>query len=181
MQRGAQDLLSPEIVLNSPSLLSEERSALAAEVLQDSGRLRLQVHGESMLPTIWPRAIVEIASCSVGDVKRGEIVLAMRDGRLFLHRFVAHKEHGFALQGDSMPSPDPMFQDEELIGKLTDGSIAPAYDAFAVRLVYCAIGRVFCHCGSLRRIGLKLHRRWGKWREMQVPTASQTVHLEAEC
>jgi hypothetical protein len=173
--------VSPEIVLNSPSLLSEERSGLAAEVLQNSGRLRLQVHGESMLPTIWPRAIVEIASCSIGDVKRGEIVLAMRDGRLFLHRFVAREEHGFALRGDSMPGPDPMFQDEELIGKLTKGCVAPEYNSFPVRLLYRAIGRIFCSCEPLCRVALNLHWRWEKWRQMQVTTASQTVHLEAEC
>jgi hypothetical protein len=181
VQRGAQDLLSPEIVLNSRSLLSAERSGLAAEVLQNSGRLRLQVHGESMLPTIWPRAIVEIVSCSVGDVNHGEIVLATRDGRLFLHRLVGREEGGFTLQGDSMPGPDPMFQDDQLIGKLTKGCVAPAYDAFAVRLLYRAIGRIFCSCEPLRRVALNLHWRWEKWRQMQVTTASRTVHLEAEC
>ena len=48
-----------------------------------------QVHGESMLPALWPGDVVEIESCSLEDIRPGEIVLAQRDGRLFLHRFVA--------------------------------------------------------------------------------------------
>jgi len=179
MQLCTQDLVSPETVLKSPSVLSGERSALAAEVLRLSGRLRLQVHGESMLPTIWPRATVEIASCSVADVKAGEVVLAMRDGRLFLHRFLGRRRDGFVLQGDSMPGPDLLFHDEACIGKLVNGSVAPAHDVFAVRLLYRVIGCVLCHCGPLRRVALNLHLRWEKWRQVRQGMASRTVRLEA--
>lgn len=178
MQLCAQDLVSPEIVLKSPSLLSEERSALAAEVLRDSGRLRLQVHGESMLPTIWPRAIVEIASCSAEDVKWGEVVLAMREGRLFLHRFVGREGGGFALRGDSMPGNDPIFQEDALIGKLVSGSVAPAYRTFPFAVIYQVIGRLLCHCGLAHRVALNLHQRWEMWR-MQRAGVKPTVYLEA--
>ena len=68
------------------ALLSAE---LAAESLRVSGGLRLRVRGESMLPTLWPGDVVEIASCSEDDVRAGEIVLALRDGRFFLHRLIA--------------------------------------------------------------------------------------------
>jgi len=179
MQLSAQDLLTPEIILNSPSLLCGERSVLAADVLRASGRLRLQVHGESMLPTIWPRAIVEIAGCSVAMVKEGEIVLAMRDGRLFLHRLLARRRDAFVLRGDSMPSPDPIFEDEALIGKLVNGNVAPGYNTFPFRILYRAIGRLFCDCGPLRRVALNLRQRWEKRRLMQGATASQEVHSEA--
>lgn len=181
MQRCPQDLVSPEIVLKSPSLLSGERSALAAEVLRRSGRLRLQVHGESMLPTIWPRAVVEIASCSVEDVNRGEIVLATRKGRLFLHRFVARERDGFVLRGDSMPGNDPIFQDHALIGKLVDGSVDSGYCTFPFGIVYRAIGRLLCYCGPLRRLTLNLHQRWKTWQQMQESGVRRATHLEAEC
>lgn len=183
MQLCAQDLVTPEIFLNSLPLLSErlscERSALAAEVLRGSGRLRLQVHGESMLPAIWPRAVVEIASCSVEDVKQGEVVLAMRDGRLFLHRFVGRERDGFVLRGDSMPGSDPIFQDAALIGKLVSGSAAPVYCTFPFGVLYRAIGRIFCYCGLVRRVALSFHQRWKMWREQQEAGVRQTVHLEA--
>jgi Peptidase S24-like len=180
VQQRAQDLVIPETILNSLSLLSGERSELAAEVLRRSGGLRLQVRGESMLPTIWPRAIVEIVSCSVCDVKRGEIVLAMRDGRLFLHRFVGCEEGGFTLQGDSTPRPDPVFENGALIGKLVNGYGARASSVFPVRLLCRAMGRLFCDCGPVRRVALSLHRRWDQWREEQRAAVGRTVHLEAE-
>src|SRR5712671_4942005 len=102
---------------------SAERSALVADALRRSGRLgqsvRLRVHGESMLPALWPGDVVEIASCSLEDVRPGEIVLALRDGRLFLHRFLTPcKPSGFLLRGDSMPGPDPRFPPGAMLGRL---------------------------------------------------------------
>src|ERR1700689_5188864 len=89
---------------------SAESCALAADALNQGGLLRLRVHGESMLPTIWPGDVVEIASCSMEDVRSADIVLAARDGRLFLHRFIARETpNGFRLRGDSMPGCDPEY------------------------------------------------------------------------
>src|SRR5271155_3709868 len=98
---------------------SAVRSALVADVLRGSGYLRLQVRGESMLPILWPGDVVEIASCSPEDVRPGEIVLALRDSRFVLHRFVAPWQPGsFLLCGDSMPGSDPPFPLEALLGRL---------------------------------------------------------------
>ncbi len=100
---------------------SAERSALVADALRRSGQLhvRLRVYGESMLPALWPGDVVEIESCSLEDVWPGEIVLARREGRLFLHRFVAFcPPNGFLLRGDSMPGLDPQYPHESLLGRL---------------------------------------------------------------
>src|SRR5208337_571164 len=111
---------------------SAERSALAADVLRRGGRLRLRVHGESMLPALWPGDVVEIASCSLEDVRPGEIVLARREGRLFLHRLVRRclvapgTPNGFLLRGDSMPGSDPQFPPEALLGRLVRRVRCPA-------------------------------------------------------
>ena len=59
----------------TPAPGEAERSALAADSLRASGRLRLQVRGESMLPILWPGDVVEIVSCSLEGVRAGEIVL----------------------------------------------------------------------------------------------------------
>jgi signal peptidase I len=148
-----------------------ERCAVAADSLRESGRLRLQVRGESMLPTLWPGDLVEIASCSVEDVQPGEIVLAQRDGRFFLHRFLAHSgPDGFFLRGDSVPAPDPKFPNDLLLGRLVSG--APP-----VRPWSQAIGRLLCHWGGARRLALRLHdrkKRYGHGRSDAAAGAGTT-------
>jgi hypothetical protein len=146
---------------------SAEGSALVADALRRSGHLRLQVHGESMLPTLWPGDVVEIASCSLADVRPGEIVLARREGRLFLHRFVAPcATDGFLLRGDSMPNPDPLFPSQALLGRLVPrADEGRAVSAPALRLGFGvkwsrAVGLLLCHCSVARRLALKLHGRW---------------------
>ena len=124
---------------------------LAAESLRASGRLRLRVRGESMLPTLWPGDVVEIARCSVEEVRPGEIVLAMRGGRFFLHRIVVRCGlDGFVLRGDSMPNVDPEFSNDALIGRLAScpRSLIP-YPR--------VIGRLLCYCRPLRRLALRVH------------------------
>jgi hypothetical protein len=97
---------------------SAVRSALVADALRGRGHLRLRVHGESMLPTLWPGDVVEIEGCSLEDIRPGEIVLARREERLFLHRLVAPcTPNGFLLRGDSVPRSD-LFPSEALLGRL---------------------------------------------------------------
>jgi len=148
-----------------------ERSALVAEALRLSGRLRLQVHGESMLPALWPGDLVEIASCSLEDLRPGEIVLARRDGRLFLHRLVStRKPDVFLLCGDSMPGSDPQSPAEALLGRLVSkAGETRGVSRFSVKWSR-ALGMVLCHCGVARRLVLKLHsRRLASAREFRNP------------
>jgi len=167
---------------------SAVRSALAADVLRRSGglpvRVRLRVHGESMLPALWPGDVVEIASCSLEDVRPGEIVLALRDGRLFLHRLVAPcQPSGFLLRGDSMPGSDHRFPPEALLGRLVRSAdegpavsvsapaLRPGFGVkwFGVKLSR-GLGMLLCHCGVARRLALKLHsRRKASGREFRNP------------
>jgi hypothetical protein len=148
------------------STRSTERCALAAEALRQSGRLRMRVHGESMLPVLWPGDEVEIASCSLRDVRRGEIVLAFRDGQFCLHRFVAPRATGrFILCGDSLPGPDPLFPADALLGRLVRVANGEGrFFAVATRpglgaKLSRAIGLLLCHFGIFRRLALRLHSR----------------------
>jgi hypothetical protein len=97
--------------------------------------------------------VVEIASCSVDDVRPGEIVLALREGRFFLHRVFARLDgDGFLLRGDSMPGPDPEFRGAALIGRLAGSSCSLSPWSWI-------LGRIFCYCGPARRLALKLRAR----------------------
>jgi signal peptidase len=159
---------------------SAEGSALVAETLRASGCSRLRVHGESMLPALWPGDVVEIASCSPEDVQPGEIVLALRDGRLFLHRLLAPcKPNGFLLRGDSMPGPDPPFPPGAMLGRLVRrAGEERGVAAFTQRgwfAVQCsrALGTLLCHCGPARRLALKLHSRWtASSRAVRIPPSA---------
>jgi hypothetical protein len=159
------------------------RSALVADVLRRNGESRpdplplltIRVHGESMLPALWPGDIVEIAPCSITQVKRGEIVFALRDGRLFLHRLISVSASGFLLRGDAMPCADPMFPPEALLGRLvrriderrmderliderrgiTPRSLSPGFGAECSRMV----GWLLCYWGLARRAALSFHNR----------------------
>lgn len=156
---------------NAPAILGAERFVLAVEVLRSSGRLRLQVRGASMLPALWPHDEVEITACFIEDLRPGEIVLAQRDGRFFLHRFVAHCDpSGFLLQGDSMPTPDPQFPNDALLGRLSGrasrfslgrSSTRPECSHTDPMLPLSswswAVGRILCYCGFARRVALRRH------------------------
>jgi hypothetical protein len=186
--------------LSGPPVTGEaERSALAADSLRDSGRLRLQVRGESMLPILWPGDVVEIASCSVDEVQPGEIVLAMREGRFFLHRFLARAQpDSFLMRGDSMPAPDPQFPNQALLGRLVscarqsqvrgrDQSRVQIQDQEQARPLLPlrpwsrALGQLLCHCGPVRRLALKLHDRRKRYaRDFQSPeTAGAPASIQS--
>jgi len=108
-----------------------------------------------MLPALWPGEVVEIANCSIDDVRPGEIVLAVSDGRLFLHRLIAPSTpSGFWLRGDSMPGCDPQYPPDALLGRLVSRS---GPDCRLSATVSRALGMLFCHCAVARRLALKLH------------------------
>jgi hypothetical protein len=160
-------------------LESAERSGFLADVLRrrdkDGSRssVRLQVYGESMLPVLWPGDVVEIASCALEDVRAGEIVLALRDGRLFLHRLVATQPNGFVMRGDSMPGCDPLFPPGALLGRLVHNADAKESGGRSLGTKFSrAVGMLICHCGVARRLALKLHSR-------RQDSASQLPSLES--
>jgi hypothetical protein len=169
MQLFAKDLLILDPTPNGTDANREaQRALLAADSLRASGRLRLRVRGESMLPNLWPGEVVEIASCSAEDVSPGEIVLALRDGRFYLHRFVGRfPSGGFLLRGDSMPAVDPEFSSEGLLGRLVSRHVP-------LRAWSRAVGQLLCYCRPARTLALKLHAMWQRRRDLQPDAASIT-------
>lgn len=136
-----------------------ERVALALESLRRSGALRLRLLGVSMLPTLWPGDEVEIVSCSAGDLQLGVVVLAIRDGRFFVHRVISVGDGGHVItRGDAMPGPDPVFPADAVVGRVVRVSRGGrTMDALRLTLLRRAFGFLFCHSGPARRIGLRLH------------------------
>jgi hypothetical protein len=157
---------------------SAEGAALVAEALRNNvgsrQTVRLRVHGESMLPTLWPGDVVEIESCSLEDVQPGEIVLAQREDRLFLHRLVSRgTPNGFVMCGDSMPAPDPEYTSEALLGRLVCREEAGRFSEAILRRGMAsnwlglkslrAVGILLCYSSMARTFALKFYRRRNTW------------------
>lgn len=85
------------------------RCELAAQVLKDSGILRLRASGSSMLPSLWPGDVITIKPQSFEQWRPGDIVLYRRAGTFFIHRVIAVSNSGdfLIVQGDWLPQPDP--------------------------------------------------------------------------
>lgn len=146
----------------SSEIYGIERTAMVAEALRLSGQLRLQVRGESMLPTLWSGDLAHIEQCPISEVRCNDIVLAMRDGRLFLHRFLGQAADGFLLRGDAMAKPDPVYANGAFLGRLIPTTRAQRRSPRWARI----LGTILCHCGMVRRLTLHLHRRARKQLEL---------------
>jgi hypothetical protein len=147
--------------MNTGERWSTDREALAVDALRRSGHLRMGVRGESMLPALWPGDVVEIVAHSFPNIRPGQIVLTSRDGRLFVHRFVARSgADGFVARGDSMPGADPIYNSSALLGRiegvLRNGRTVSS--PVAPRFGHRALGFVLCHFSLARRLALKIHR-----------------------
>ena len=95
---------------------------LAGEVLRASGDLQIPASGHSMLPTVWPGDTLTIEPTSICSVRKGDIVLFARHGRLVAHRVVAKNsdQQGIRIttQGDAMIDSDAPIRERELLGKV---------------------------------------------------------------
>ena len=89
---------------------------LVSEVLRRFGRVRLRVFGGSMSPALQPGDLLEVHHSAADGVRRGDIVLFQRDGRLFAHRAVAVTTAGTVTRGDAHRHDDPMVPAEDVLG-----------------------------------------------------------------
>ena len=108
--------------------LNRELTACATALVEESmrrfGEVRIRIAGSSMLPVIRPGDIVSVRRCVPTQVSRGEIVLFIRDKRLFVHRVLGEKpsadgQSALITRGDSVPENDPPVFAGELLGCVT--------------------------------------------------------------
>jgi hypothetical protein len=145
----------------NPEVREQRKCSLAAHVLRSSGRVKLRATGASMLPTLWPGDVLTIQCRNFDQVESGDVVLFLRDGRLFVHRILSKSrlEDGFLVtRGDCMPQADPSVRPGDLLGKVT--KIERSVSLFAPTLKLGLFRRIFarmvCHCNLLRRIVMRL-------------------------
>lgn len=94
------------------------RNELAAAAIRSFGELRLRVTGSSMLPALQPEDVLHIRHCSCDDAGPGDIILYMRERRLFAHRVVSRSGAQLVTQGDALAQPDLPVTAAEVLGKI---------------------------------------------------------------
>lgn len=94
------------------------RNELAAEAMRSFGELRLRVTGSSMLPAVQPDDLLLVRQCRSEAAGPGDIVLYIRQSRLFAHRVVSCTGAHLVTQGDGMAQPDLPVTADELLGRV---------------------------------------------------------------
>jgi signal peptidase I len=93
---------------------------LADEVLRRFGKLRLQVTGWSMLPTIWPGDTLMVERINADGVSEGDIVLCARDRHFVAHRVVKKSDDcTIVTRGDAMLRGDSPVPHRDLLAKVS--------------------------------------------------------------
>jgi signal peptidase len=145
---------------------------LVAEAARAGREVRVRVTGTSMLPSIWPGDTLVARALAGSSPTNGEILLFIREGRLFAHRLVRRLEQDTAAvlvtRGDALSDCDPPLAESEILGSvaaLSRGGRTVPLGAQRLSLPMKMLALVFRHSNPLRRVILKLHdirRRWSQ-------------------
>ena len=137
----------------------DHKLELATEVLRSGGAIRLQALGTSMLPSVWPGDVLSIEPAPGKDLVLGDIVLAVRDGRFFVHRLIEKRDCEWITRGDSLPQNDPPLTGAQVLGRVSlihrkTGDILPKprLSVFSRGLAW-----MLCRWDSFRNLSLRIH------------------------
>jgi signal peptidase I len=96
---------------------------LTREIVRRFGEVRLRVFGTSMVPAILPGDMISVQRADLFEISPGEIVMYLRDGRLFVHRVVdragSQDDPRLVTRGDRLRYDDPLVSSSELLGRVT--------------------------------------------------------------
>src|SRR5215472_5701874 len=146
---------------------------LIAKVLQAEYEARIRVTGTSMLPAIWPGDVLLVRPLGDTDFAKGNIVLFLRNGRLFAHRVVDRSDDRLITRGDAVPDCDPPVSASELLGVVAgivrnDGSMRVVPSAPPMR--HGMIALAVRHSQLAYRMVLKVHQCGGLLRTVSGVT-----------
>lgn len=146
----------------APGIREDPRLDLSLETLRRS-TIRLTAWGASMLPSIWPGDMLTIEPVKHDEVVRGDIVLVLRNHRVFIHRVVETTEKTnsrmWITRGDSMPQSDPPATESNLLGRVVGGSRAGRNFApnRKVSMLGSVLAGIFCRFDRIRNLALRIH------------------------
>lgn len=89
---------------------------LFSELLREVGHAAIEVHGSSMLPVILPGDVLKVEA---GQAALGDIVVFIRNDRVWAHRVIAISGNEIVTRGDANPNPDASLHYEEVLGRVS--------------------------------------------------------------
>jgi signal peptidase I len=136
---------------------------LAAEVLRQNLTVHLRAWGTSMLPALWPGDLLTIQSVTDDQLRPGDIVLVLDNGRFLIHRLI-EKQHDQGLshlitRGDAMPQNDPPANISDFLGRVVrirrgNQSFVPSRRVSRINSVRAWL---LCHSNRFRSLSLRFH------------------------
>jgi hypothetical protein len=125
VQHESKKLLTPQkpaADLRRSSQIDRVAPQLVSTLLRQVGEARVRVSGTSMRPAIRPKDILFIRNINIAHVVVGDVVLVIREGRLFAHRVVERLQglDGVSLitRGDAHSRTDPPVTAPLLLGRV---------------------------------------------------------------
>jgi len=98
--------------------------ALLADALRAFGSVRLRALGGSMVPAIRSRDVLVVARCRADDLRSRDVVLFVRDGRLFAHRLIdvaiRAGRRVLVTRGDALWAADTPVDAGDLLGRVVE-------------------------------------------------------------
>jgi len=91
-------------------------------LLDDAMTLEIKMQGYSMFPSLKNGETAHVEKCTPVEVKRGDILVFKHKGKYIAHRLMQTKQENgqmfFVAKGDNNRHYDPLFNENELIGKV---------------------------------------------------------------
>ena len=108
---------------------------LFADVLSLGGSAEIRVTGSSMLPSVFPGDVLTVQRSGFSQVGVGDLVLFLRNGRIFAHRIITSYRGGvrkLITRGDALRKRDAPVGANELLGRVVsirrrDSEISPRW------------------------------------------------------
>ena len=89
------------------------------EIISTQGGYVSTPSGDSMRPMLQGKRDSILVKAAIRPIRRGDVLLyEMADGTHVLHRVIAVTKEGYKMRGDNCYAPEPLLQEDGIIGVL---------------------------------------------------------------
>ena len=120
LRRAQENILMSK--WNTRTNAADLKLRLAAEILRARSPIEVRASGISMLPSIRPGDVLAVENCDPSEVRAGDIIRFMRNGRFVIHRVLSvARDSGnicWTTRGDSLTREDSPVSEKYFVGRV---------------------------------------------------------------